>query len=115
MTNQFNDPNGHLDYHLICPVCGKEGDIVYSKRIPQYCSNACRQKAYRERLKKRNNLSVTKLKSEWKKRFKNEQLVERLYAFYIVYGYDQAMDAANIVGSALSFGIEYGRAHPKRY
>ena len=38
------------DGKLICKVCGKEIDNIHKgKRLKEYCSNACRQKAYRER------------------------------------------------------------------
>lgn len=32
-----------------CKQCGGDTDILGAHRIPSYCSNACRQKAYRQR------------------------------------------------------------------
>lgn len=37
------------DYLLTCAHCGKVMEIVTRTNKPRYCSNACRQAAYRER------------------------------------------------------------------
>jgi len=115
MTSKFEDENGHLYYHLICPVCGEEGDVLYSKRKPEYCSNACRQKAYRERKKKRNNKPVTKLTREWDREFRSEHLTAVLRAFYMIYGYDATIDAQHIAEDAYNIAKERYNPREKRF
>ena len=34
--------------------CGWSGDVYYSTKRPEHCSTACKQKAYRQRVKKGN-------------------------------------------------------------
>jgi hypothetical protein len=39
-----------MQYAGQCPVCGREYWVAYGRgRLPKYCSDACKQAAYRER------------------------------------------------------------------
>jgi len=40
---------GTLETFLVCPECGRSGIVYYKTRRPVYCSDACRQRAYRRR------------------------------------------------------------------
>lgn len=44
-----DDHVGNLETWLTCPVCGWSGIVYYTTKEPTYCSDACRQKAYRQR------------------------------------------------------------------
>ena len=48
------DRDGELEYQLECPVCGWFGVVYYTRKPPRFCSNACKQKAYRQRMAKAN-------------------------------------------------------------
>lgn len=50
---------GPLSMVFTCPGCGWEGTIRYTRRQPVYCSNACKQKAYRKRQKDKEAKNVT--------------------------------------------------------
>ena len=54
-----------LKEKLICSSCGKEFDRT-SKQRPRFCSNACKQKAYRDRQKLLNTpLGEFRQESRW--------------------------------------------------
>lgn len=53
MTNPFDNFEGNNYMFLVCPVCGRDGDVVYRRKRPVYCSAACKQKAYRDRMKRK--------------------------------------------------------------
>lgn len=48
MTN-FKTSKGDLEMWLDCPSCDFSGIIYYKTQSPLYCSQACKQKAYRIR------------------------------------------------------------------
>jgi hypothetical protein len=52
------DQTGNWETYLTCPVCGWSGIVYYTTKEPTYCSDACRQKAYRQR--KRENVTPEK-------------------------------------------------------
>lgn len=99
--NKFEDSEGEFEYYLTCPVCGKEGIVMYSKRIPVYCSEACKQKAYRMRKKKRNALDVTKLRGQWA-RF-GESAEYQLFLIYQEYGYTVAANCERAMDEAIRY------------
>jgi len=101
MSDKFDDLNGNLDFYLICPVCGRAGIVLYSKRKPVYCSDACRQKAYRERNKKRNKETVTKLKSRLVQRF--GPVGTQLLEIYNYHGYNVGHDAEAAAWAAMAY------------
>lgn len=45
------DSSGDNQMMLTCPVCEWEGVVYYARKQPVYCSNACKQKAARQRRK----------------------------------------------------------------
>lgn len=56
-----------LHQQAICRQCRKEFDIAATGRKPNYCSNACKQKAMRDRKKTfRNEKAVTEGLPEYK-------------------------------------------------
>ena len=67
MGTHASERDGENVTFVDCPVCGWAGDVYYNRRLPVYCSNACKQKAYRERRRqaknvtKEENASVTNL------------------------------------------------------
>lgn len=54
------DKDGHLEMMLDCPECDFYDVVYYFTQPPTYCSNRCKQRAYRKR-KKRNKATVTHL------------------------------------------------------
>jgi hypothetical protein len=44
-----DDHAGDWETWLTCPVCGWSGIVYYTTKQPIYCSDACKQKAYRQR------------------------------------------------------------------
>lgn len=52
------DRDGHLEMMLDCPECDFFDIVYYTTQPPIYCSDACKQRAYRKR-KKRNTPVVT--------------------------------------------------------
>ena len=54
MSKDFKENiNGDSMAWLDCPTCGWSGEIAYQTKPPTYCSNACKQKAARQRKKRR--------------------------------------------------------------
>ena len=49
MTTHAGERWGSAAMVLTCPVCGWVGEVRYNRRRPVYCSDACKQRAYRER------------------------------------------------------------------
>ena len=43
------DRDGQSVLYLTCAGCDWQGDVWYTTCPPRYCSDACKQKAYRER------------------------------------------------------------------
>jgi len=58
------DKEGTNDIYLDCPVCGWQGVVYYSRKPPTYCSDACKQKAYRQRLAKLASENVTRKRND---------------------------------------------------
>lgn len=54
MTNHVRERVGSASMILTCPTCGWSGLVYYSHRRPIHCSNACKQKAYRQRRQVKN-------------------------------------------------------------
>jgi hypothetical protein len=103
--NRFEESEGHLFYHLTCPVCGKSDIILYSKRKPLYCSDACKQKAYRMRKAKRNNEGVTKLKDRLTRRF-GESAGYRLSLIYQAHGHQVGAECERAMAEAMQHARE---------
>jgi len=53
MLTNFQTATGPLESFLDCPGCGFYGTVYYTTKIPVYCSNACRQRAARQRKNER--------------------------------------------------------------
>ena len=54
------DTTGSIYMQLDCPMCDFDEVIIYASKPPEYCSDACKQRAYRRNLKIRIALSKTK-------------------------------------------------------
>lgn len=64
MAKDFKEADGNFERWLDCPgpECDFSGWIYYNTQPPEYCCNACKQRAYRRRKqKKRNTQGVTLL------------------------------------------------------
>lgn len=53
MARTPENQSGHLDICIYCPECGRTFQTLYRSRKPVYCSDACKQRAYRRRRKQR--------------------------------------------------------------
>ena len=47
--DHVSNREGNSQLQFTCPVCEWEGIIAYSRKPPTYCTNACKQKAKRQR------------------------------------------------------------------
>lgn len=92
MSHDFKTSIGNLETMLKCPGCGFYGLVYYKTQPPRYCSDACKQRAYRKR-KIRNSPNVTYLFRQWEEeglglvRGRLERILER-------WGPDAAKEAA---------------------
>jgi len=69
MTTTVFDASGDNEMQFECGACGRRGVVYYQTRRPEYCNDACKQRAYRRR--KRNAATcevVTKQKGRDKGR-----------------------------------------------
>jgi len=57
MTKTVFDVSGNNAMEFQCGSCGRRGIVYYTTRRPEYCNDACKQRAYRQR--KRNSAVVT--------------------------------------------------------
>lgn len=56
MSDVFDRP-GDSDTFFVCEECGRSGIAYYRTKRPRYCSNACKQKAYRRRAAAAQNVT----------------------------------------------------------
>lgn len=97
-----DDYNGDLQIMLECPECDFYGEVLYKTHPPKYCSDACKQKAYRKR-RIRNSQPVTKLKHEFEEMGLSKAQVRQLESIVDTWGPEAARAAAKL---ALSVAAE---------
>jgi len=97
----FKDPDkiGQLETWLECPACDFRGVVYYNTQPPRYCSDACRQRAYRLRKAKhqmRHSPSVTYLLGEFQDQGFRGELLGMLEWILKTWGADAANAAAEL-------------------
>lgn len=84
---------------LNCPMCAWEGEVYYSRKSPKYCSDACKQKAYRLNRKKNkaiNDPRLSVLLQDIKDRGFGRN-IGHIEKFAAKFGYEATLDMAFIL------------------
>ncbi len=112
MAKDFKEADGSLEMFLDCPECDFEGIIYYISKPPEYCCNACKQRAYRRRhQEKRNIQAVTLLLRDLKEQNGfNGKLLAKMRDIAATHGPDAAQAAAD----AVLFALEEEKAKRRR-
>jgi hypothetical protein len=93
MARHVDDTWGEHIALLDCPECDYYGDIYYTTKRPSYCSDACKQKAYRRR-------KAIKKTRQYLKRLPNwlpVPLKQRIVGFGGEYGSVAAQELTEII------------------
>jgi len=97
MARDARETFGEFETWIDCPMCDFEGIVYYNRKQPQYCSDRCKQRAYRRR--KCGDMVIAKIPIDDLQI--TDDLKRKIHLFAGVYGIDAGNDLVNIVLMAM--------------